>query len=82
MLNNSITIISIDSMNKIVFISAVTILISLSSIYHISYNFFVLGEIIKMQGFMLATPYPGFLLVLIMFFAIIIFFALNMPKFF
>ena len=67
----------IDSMNKIIFICAVTILISLSSIYYISYNFFVLGEMIKMQGVMLAVPYPGFLLVFIMFFSIIIFFALD-----
>lgn len=64
-------------MNKIVFISALTILISLLSIYYISYNFFVIGEIIKIQGLMLAMPYPGFLLVFIMFFAMIIFFAFE-----
>jgi len=64
-------------MNKIVFISAVTIVISLLSIYYISYNFFVVGEVIKTQGIMLAMPYPGFLLVFIMFFSIIIFFALD-----
>jgi len=64
-------------MNKIVFISAVIILISLLSIYYISYNFFVFGESIKMQNVALAMPYPGFLLVFIMFFTIIIFFALD-----
>jgi len=64
-------------MNKIAFVSVVIILISLSSIYYISYNFFVIGEAIKMQGVMLAMPYPGFLLVFIIFFVMIIFFAMT-----
>ena len=64
-------------MNIIFFITIATVLVSLSSIYYVSYNFLVIGEIIKMQGIMLATPYPGIMLIFIMFFSLIIFFALN-----